>query len=173
MKKIIIFGLIIGLFGLGSIVIAGNNGKTQGNTYRVSEHIDLFEKDPSDWGIVDNGAWGKLNYSPEGDEFTFVFNGHKLNAEVDYTLIYYPDPWPGQGLMCLGQGTSNKGGNVHIAGSHDTNGDLPIFTDNNEGAKIWLVLKDDVDCLAQKMTGWSSSEYLFENELIHYLDTNL
>ncbi len=166
MKKIFIFGLIIGLFGLGSVIFAGNNTKPQGNIYRVSEHLDLFKKD-SNWGIVEDGAWGKLNYSPEGNEFSFVFNGHKLNAEEDYTLIYYPDPWPGNGLKCLGKNTSNKGGNVHIMGSYDT-GNLPIDNDENEGAKIWLVLSSDVSCPEKKMEGWNPDEYLFENELISF-----
>jgi hypothetical protein len=51
--------------------------------------------------------------------------------------MYYPDPWPGTGLICLGSGTSNNGGNVNIAASVNT-GNLPIEGDKNSGAKNGL-----------------------------------
>jgi len=50
-------------------------------------------------------------------------NEKGLEADVEYTLIYYPDSWPGNGLICLGRATANNGGNVHIDGLVDT-GDL-------------------------------------------------
>ena len=155
-------------------------------------HLYLYEKvEPpqpyppgTPWEIVEDGSWGKLKYPLQGPTFKFVFNGHDLEPEVDYTLIYYPDPWPGTGLICLGFATSNRGGNVHIMGSPDT-GDLPIANDLNnpdnpnheacitgstciEGAKIWLVLSSDVDCEAQAMIGWNPTEYLFEDVGIFY-----
>ncbi len=150
-------------------------------------HLYLYEKDPSDWSIVLDGAWGKMNYPLQGPTFKFVFNGHDLEAETAYTLIYYPDPWPGTGLICLGSATSNGGGNVHIMGSPDT-GDLPIPEDFNnpansnhddciagstciEGAKIWLVLSSDVDCVSTPtaMIGWNPTQYLFEDVGIFYV----
>ena len=72
-------------------------------------------------------------------------------------------------------------------GSVDT-GDLPIAADRNNyygddpydwiteeytGAKIWLVLSDDVDWTEQEMSGWSPTEYLFEYELINFDDTDV
>ena len=150
----------------------------------------LYEKIESSvpatpWEIVEDGAWGKMTYPLEGPNFKFVFNGHGLEPETGYTLIYYPDPWPGTRLICLGAATSNRGGNVHIAGSQET-GDLPIANDLNhpdnpgheacienstciEGAKIWLVLSSDVDCEAQVMIGWNPTEYLFEDVGIFYV----
>jgi hypothetical protein len=88
-------------------------------------------------------------------------------------LIYYPDPWPGINLTCLGNSTANEGGNIHIKGSVAT-GDLPNETfDLNypNGSKIWLVLSEDVDCENQKMIGWTPTEYLFEHNLIRYIET--
>jgi hypothetical protein len=157
-------------------------------------HLYLYEKiepsEPSEgtpWEIVEDGAWGKMTYPLEGPTFKFVFNGHALEPETDYTLIYYPDPWPGNGLICLGFATSNRGGNIHIMGSPDT-GDLPIAEDFNnpdnpnhqdcidnstciEGAKIWLVLSSDVDCelTPKAMIGWNPTEYLFEDVGIFYV----
>jgi len=45
-----------------------------------------------------------MKYNLMGPEFQFSFQGKNLVPEVDYTLIYYPDPWPGLGLVCLGTG---------------------------------------------------------------------
>ena len=134
-------------------------------------HLYLYEKsgDP-DWIIVEDGAWGKMKYNLSGEEFKFVFNGHGLEAGIDYTLIYYPDPWPGDGLICLGSGTVNDEGNIHIADSVDIGGDLPISGDTNAGAKIWLVLTSDVDCDGQLMIGWSPDDYLFEYDLITFIE---
>ncbi|MGD9403339.1 MAG: hypothetical protein PVF95_13860 [bacterium] len=134
-------------------------------------HLYLFEKDPVSWEIVDGGARGKMKYNLEGYEFDFVFNGHGLEPGMDYTLIYYPDPWPGDGLICLGEGTSDFDGNVHIKNSVDT-GSLPAMGDENymDGAKIWLVFTNDVDCMMRSMIGWNPIEYLFEYDLITFED---
>ena len=45
--------------------------------------------------------------------------------------------------------------------------------DANDGAKIWLVLSEDVDCDAQQMIGWNPAEYLFEYALITFDDTDV
>ena len=112
------------------------------------------------------------NYNLSGPAFEFVFNGHMLPVGVDYTLIYYPDPWPGTGLICLGDGTVNDEGNIHIKEDVDT-GDLPIEADENDGAKIWLVLSADVDCDDDtEMEGWNPTAYLFEYDLISFEATD-
>ena len=167
MKKYLVFVLAVLMIGaLATGAFAGPGGKSN------IAHLYLHEKfcgDP-DWSIVEDGAWGKMKYNVSGSTFNFVFNGHGLEAEYNYTLIYYPDPWPGTGLICLGSGTANRGGNVHIAGSVET-GDLPIEDDENDGAKIWLVLSSDVSC-DNRMSGWNPTEYLFEYDLISYEDTD-
>jgi hypothetical protein len=132
------------------------------------------EKVPSgEWPIVEDGAWGKMRYRLSGSEFNFVFNGHDLEPGWDYTLIYYPDPWPGDSLICLGSGVANDSADVHIMGRVDT-GDLPADYDENAGAKIWLVLTADVDCDSDPthMVGWNPTEYLFEFDLITFDDTD-
>jgi hypothetical protein len=174
MKKYIILvliALLIGVLLVGcttvtpEIDLSKKPGGPAGNSNIA--HLYLYEKD-SIWDIVPDGAWGKMKYNQSGETFDFVFNGHGLVHETEYTLIYYPDPWPGTGLICLGSGTVNEEGNIHIAESVNT-GDLPACGDRNVGAKIWLVLSDDVDC-DNKMTGWNPEEYLFENNLIEFED---
>ena len=168
MKKYLVFVLAVLLIGaLATGAFAGKTGRAGKSNIA---HLYLHEKD-ANWEIVPDGAWGKMKYNLSGSTFDFVFNGHGLEPEQDYTLIYYPDPWPGDDLICLGSGTANRGGNVHIRGSKDT-GDLPIDSDDNDGAKIWLVLSADVDSISQKMVGWNPTEYLFENNLISYQDTD-
>lgn len=143
----------------------GSHGQA-GNSHIA--HLYLYEKDLG-WGILEDGAWGKMKYNLSGEMFEFVFNGHGLEAGSDYTLINYPDPWHGNGLICLGSGTANKGGEVHIADSCDIDF-LPVVLDDNfpDGVKIWLVLSNDVDRDAQKMVGWKPEEYLFEHNLIQF-----
>ena len=101
-----------------------------------------------------------------------AFNGHGLEPDMEYTLIYYPDPWPGDGLICFGSGIADFEGDVHIKGHLET-GDLPGAFDENPGAKIWLALTADVDCIGQNMVGWNPGEYLFEYELITFDDTDM
>jgi len=133
-------------------------------------HLYLHEKDPADWSIVEGGAWGKMTYNLSGSNFEFDFNGHHLEAYTAYLLIYYPDPWPGSGLEILGHGMTDVYGDVHIKNSLNT-GDLPIGADKNDGAKIWLVLADDLDNNFFQMEGWHPSRYLFEDNLITFDDT--
>ena len=168
MKKYVILALIVLLIGTLTIgVLAGKTGQAgKSNT----AHLYLYEKDQNSWEIVEDGAWGKMKYNLSGETFDFVFNGHGLEPGFDYTLIYYPDPWPGSGLICLGSATANNGGNVHIAESVEIEC-LPIEANDNDGAKIWLVLSSDVDCDEQFMTGWAPEEYLFEYDLVTFNDT--
>ncbi|HEY96498.1 MAG TPA: hypothetical protein G4O15_16345 [Dehalococcoidia bacterium] len=171
MKKIII-SLVIALTVVALLVApamaAGKNGPAGKSNIA---HLYLYEKDPGTWEIVEGGAWGKMKYNLSGENFDFVFNGHGLIPGEDYTLIYYPDPWPGTGLICLGSGTANGGGNVNIKNSVDT-GDLPIADDANSGAKIWLILDSDLDCESGVWSAWQPTEYLFEYDLITFDDTD-
>jgi len=168
MLKKIVLSLVVALTVVAllaaPVVAAGKSGPAGKSNIG---HLYLYEKDPGSWEIVEDGAWGKMKYNLSGESFDFVFNGHELEPGTDYTLIYYPDPWPGAGLICLGSGTVCDEGDVHIKGSVDIE-KLPIDDDENEGAKIWLVLSDDVDCANQQMTGWDPTEYLFEYDLITF-----
>jgi hypothetical protein len=148
--------------------------------------------------------YGKMDYTLWGPTFKFSFEGKNLLPGKNYTLIYYADPWPGKGvtsdgsLICLGsgkttpvkgkgrgKGTSDhkEGGNIEIHGNVDIKTSLPAAYDANfiatapsgaVGAKIWLVLSDDVKCpttaplAAGEMINWTPTAYLFEYNLIVY-----
>jgi hypothetical protein len=161
------------VFAQGPFVDVGTPGKgwVKGPSGQAGKsnigHLYLHEKDPTSWEIIEDGAWGKMRYNRSGELFDFVFNGHHLVPGTMYALIYYPDPWPGEGLICLGVGMADEYGDVHIRGKIAT-GSLPIEDDENDGAKIWLVLQSDVECDSQLMIGWNPGEYLFEFDLISF-----
>jgi len=173
MKRLLVV-LVAGLVVLGLVAapaLAGRNGPA--GKSNVAQ-LYLYEKDPSDWSIVEGGAWGKMTYNLSGPEFAFVFNGHGLEANTNYSLIYYADPWPGNNPGALiASGTTNAGRNIHLAGATELNTDLPNSSDDNflGGAKIWLVLSSDYQ--APNMVGWNPTKYLFESNLITYDDTDL
>ncbi len=160
-------------------------------------HLYLYEKtgDP-DWDIVEDGAWGKMKYNLAGPEFDFVFNGHGLAINTEYCLIYYADyedrmnDWGGDNDGAfIASGTSNGGGNIHLADSIELNMDLPCDPDENidthdysgapdyyanaHGAKIWLVPCDDYSIEDRTIyPNWNLENYLFETDLIWYDDTD-
>ena len=105
------------------------NGEVRtGNLY-------LFQKTAADegpWPIVQGGSWGNLRYNLWGEDFNFIFKGRNLARGTGYTLIYYPDPWPGNGLICLGSGVANGGGNLSISDfDFDIGTSLPADYDAN------------------------------------------
>jgi hypothetical protein len=188
MKSIILRWLpCVAILGLMVIVVvpvvakgpSGQAGKSN------TAHLYLVTKDYMDpnWPVIP-GPWGKMKYNLSGPDFDFVFNGHGLDPNTDYTLIYYPDkegnPWPREDVVCLGAAMADEDGNVHIKDAVDTN-DLPNpDTDINAdpclvemtGAKIWLVLSEAVDCNDGILYGWSPGSFLFEYDLIWFDDTD-
>lgn len=183
LSTVVISAALASLLTVSVVLAKFNMGEHGGGKYRTqagqsnTAHLYLFEKDPDSWDIVKRGAWGKMRFNFSGPVFSFVFNGHKLQPGENYTLIYYPDktgnPWPRTDIIFLGNGTANKGGNVHIADSLELNTDLPSTVDINDGAKIWLVLSTDLDFETNTMFGWNPTEYLFEHNLITYDDTDV
>ena len=134
----------------------------------VPEGEDFIDEENDVLEIV----WGKMNYNLVGSYFKFVFNGHGLKPDTEYTLIYYPEP-SGDGLLCLGSDVSDEFGNVHINEKLIGVCDMPIPEDENypNGAKLCLVLASDVDCDASEMIEWNPSSYLFGFNLIKFDDT--
>jgi hypothetical protein len=139
-----------------------------------AEHLHLYEKTPVEgtaWTIVEDGSWGKMTIL--FNKMFFVFNGHKLVADTQYTLISYKEPgnnWPATDCAILGTGTADVDGNVHIIGFL-----MPLLVYNNyptdtsdeysgTGAKVWLVLSSDM--IGTTLQGWNPAEYLFEGELL-------
>jgi hypothetical protein len=123
--------------------------------------VELWEKDPATWYLVEDGAWGKLKYNPEGRALDYLFNAHRLVPDQTYTLTYYPEPqdtWPWL-VVETDAGTANEEGDIHLQGSYDFGEDL-------SDAKIWLVLAEDI--VDGQLSGYNPTEYLYEYDVISY-----
>jgi len=209
MKKHVILMIVMMLIIIPSVAMADSEDEKAGRLFLFQKcdgvlagtpFIEVTTYDASGCPPPLQGPWpvlnektrsGKLDYSLWGEKFKFSFSGHGLIPATNYTLIYYPDPWPGdKGLICLGSGQSTpdkakgkgkgksgqKGGNIAIHGKVDMVAGLPVPTDANYnptgssgavGAKIWLVLTDDVNCTGTpQMVKWNPASYLFEYNLI-------
>ncbi len=142
---------------------------------KLEGELSLYQKNAPDGSIVPGGAWGKMKYAREGPAFEFVFRSYHLRPGVSYTLIYFPDPLPGEGLICLATATGDREGTVQMKGSVPIT-HLPAKYDANYrvGAKIRLVLSDDIDwgkgaSIARKrMRRWNPTRYLLEANLINF-----
>lgn len=166
MKKILILMMVGVVVLLVSAALADENGESKAGRLFLFQKCDSSLTDPNrydtsgcpkigtgPWPIFpDSDRWGRLDYSLWGDQFKFSFQGRGLPPATNYTLIYYPDPWPGNNLICLGGGQSTplkgkdkgkgklenhgrgngkqKSGNIAIHGSVET-GSLPAIYDAN------------------------------------------
>ena len=148
------------LFALAWLLTSTAMASDVGVTY-------LHKKDPRTWSYDLNGPWGKLSWSTSEGKAQFIFDGHRLRPEFEYTLIYYADPVPGDGSICIGKAKSDRHGNLHITGS--IVGPLPRPYDRNfgTGAKIWLVNTSDFNCQQQKFIQGDPENYLYGSQWIH------
>lgn len=69
-----------------------------------------------------DGAWAKIRNNLAGPTFDFVFNGHGLPANTNYSLIVL-NP-----TTIITTGTTDGGGNIHLAGSVEINRDIMNVT---------------------------------------------
>lgn len=205
MKKTAVLMMVLMMTVLASAAVAGDKGEGMvGSLFLFQKCVDPIQQDVPEgydpatgcptaegpWPIIpDNRRWGQMKYNLLGPEFRFSFQGKNLLQDTDYTLIYYPDPWPGENLICLGSGVSNGGGNLQIHGKTpilvgDVPSGLPTLNDSNflpkeggsvVGAKIWLVQTSDVTCESPTgMIAWNPASYLFEgNPIIYQYDAGL
>lgn len=141
--------------------------------------------DPTWWApVLGDDTYGVLTYKRASGEFVYSFDGQGLAPSTDYKLIYYADPWPGDGMSgvtgaLIAKMTTDIYGDVSVSSSVELNTDLPNPDDANhpDGAKIWLVLDADYSTSTEgaqgHMTGWNPGDYLFEMRLIHHNDTGV
>jgi len=78
---------------------------------------------------ADYETLGKMKCNLAGSTFDFVFNGHGLEPNKEYSLVYMTGPWTIKNIpeppyyvvvwpiITLADGSSNNGGNIHLAGS--------------------------------------------------------
>ncbi len=137
--------------------------------------LTLENKDSTTWEVISgDGISGVLTYNAVGSEFVYSLTATGLEEDTDYSLIYYADPWPGSNPGAfIGTYITDGTGNLEVSETNvELSTMLPSELDDNfaNGAKIWLVLADDYD--GEKMIAWNPESYLFEDELIIYVDTD-
>lgn len=125
-----------------------------------------------------NNEFGKMIYNRSGQYLEYVFNAHNLLPNTKYNLIYYPQK--PIGLICIGEGVTNSGGQLNITEKEihitsipfnsDINGDTQTTTyqDGTTGGKIWLVLSEQVNCSTMKFTTNILTNVLYEDTLIYF-----
>jgi len=137
----------------------------EGNTV-----LSLENKDPDGWFIEVDNIYGVLEFDPCLVPFTFTLTANGLMAETDYSLIYYADPWPGSNPGALiWNGMTDAQGKINVSDEKDLGISLPTSPDTNTtGAKIWLVPSNDYTYPG--MTAWNPLNYLYEYNVVNYLN---
>lgn len=144
--------------------------------------INLVERDPISWEIIP-GTSGTLTYDVSGPSFDYDLNVNGLSNDTPYCLIYYADPWPGDGPAhgagaLLGKHTSDGAGTINVITQSTVFAspfDIPMADDNNypAGAKVWLVPCTDYSTVTvgtnpANLTAWNPTTYLFDDGLVNY-----
>ena len=137
------------------------SGCTFSGDVRTVDLVPKVEGPPGTWTQVPGGS-GKVTLLRGGGAYEMIGSG--LAPTTSYSLIYYPDPWPGTGLKVINTGSSLADGSIALSGTFAFN-TIPIGGDTNApNAKIWLILSADTD--GTKMTAWNPGSYLFEVNLL-------
>ncbi len=151
-KKLILGVIAVMLLSVGTVFAAkptpaADNGL---NHPGQASQLYLYQKDPSDWTIVDGGAWGKMTFSTD----SFVFNGHGLTSGTDYSLIYYPDFDNRYTLnfLCI-SGCSGTHTHTMIIDAFDENGFTGHGYYNTNPAYTWTVTGTSKDTFTIVYTG--------------------
>jgi hypothetical protein len=163
----------------------------------LADSLRLENKDPTTWvANTGDGIYADLTFDVVGPTFKGTLTTHNLQ-NIDYALIYYPDQdprfsvWGGTGGKVIATFNSNVAGlaidtelGMNLPNTGDWNiAPSPDYCLNHngfdsyahcKGAKIWIVPKSDLtsdDSLP--LDAWNPTTYLFETDLITYVDSDL
>lgn len=169
----------------------------EGITTTYWSDVELRQKDSTTWQITGN-ANAKLTYQLNSSSFNYDLDVTGLNADTNYSLIYYADKqdrmtdWGGDNPgAVITTFTTDSDGNAEVGGKTNLKTNLPADGDWNatadanycgnangdnyelcRGAKVWIVPSSDYDTTSKKLTAWNPTKYLFETDLIVYNDTD-
>lgn len=151
----------------GTITIEGKEAGPRTILFENKDSSDIYQYDP----ILNDAMKGDMTYDIE--TFDYMFNGHGLQIDTEYCLIYYTEPFATQGNgMLLKSGTTDGSGDIILAGTlpqlpvYGGAGDYEYDLAGGKYAKIWLVPCADYDQANHKLIGWNPSMILFEIETI-------
>ena len=143
--------------------------------WRWGDNINLVQKDPATWAVIQNGAHGSF-YTIEN---RFAFSAQGLVKNTQYTLLSYAEPYPGTGSKVIGTVMSDKWGRVFLNGKFSDISSVVYNIygpnaagdyQNTVGAKVWLVRTSDlaISGTTASFITWNPTNYLFERTLIDY-----
>jgi len=136
--------------------------------------LNFSQQDPDTGEPLEDGAQARIMYRWIAPLFDFVFNAHGLEPEGEHTLTYQPQPMPSSGVICLATGVVNEDGDLHLQDAFEIDSDLPAaYDDNQDEAVLALVDAADVDCEAGEMIAWVPENYLFGDQGMFYVDSDL
>jgi hypothetical protein len=118
----------------------------------------------------DSEAWARMMYFWIGTTFDYVLNAHGLEPGSEWTLVARAAD---DSAICLGDGTVNPGGQLHLRDSLELESHLPDDLDPFEatpegedpaGTALELVPSDGVDCDAGTTTEEEPDEDALSSE---------
>lgn len=126
----------------------------------------------------DTSPWARMSYFWVGSSFDFIFNAHNLAPASKYTLVVAADDGS---AVCLGNGTVNAGGQLHLMGSVDADAnfpqDLDAFaprTDDTVDATAKLVPTASVACAAGTVSAPADGDVVLTSEEgIRFVDVDV
>lgn len=154
----IIFFWVLGTPVYGEVLNKPTSKNTLGKKSQ-DRHLYLYEKDPTTWLRIKNGAWGKLTFNEYSTKF--VLDAHGLVPHMAYAMIRATGPRPYAHVVA--RGTADSKGRLHLRGS------WPEWT-----LRFWVVKSDDVIGKAgdigpgslDTFKAWNPKHYLFESEVL-------
>jgi hypothetical protein len=159
--------------------------------------LRLENKNPTTWAIIGgDGIYADLTFGTVSPTFEGTLTTYGLGGSTEYALIYKPDTadrfttWTGVGGKVIAIWSGNAAGlvidkdlemNLPNTGDWNINPSPDYCLNHNgfdsyvhcKGAKLWIVPTSDLTSKDLPLTAWNPSSYLFETDLITYLDSSL
>lgn len=148
-----------------------NENFTCGNYYGKEHYLKLENKTTDYQPILGDGKYGVLRFKSPYPTFDYKLDVYELNPNTEYYLHYYADPWPSTNGRMIASFTTDSLGNYSGNGSVELDADLPVPSDTNSSAKIWVIPASHWD--GSKMVNWNQTQYLWEWNLVTYEDSDL
>jgi len=158
----------------------------------------ILENKDSSWNIINDTIQATITFDTVAPTFNYQLTATGLTGSTDYTIIYYADRDPRFSLWggdnpgaVIDTFTTDASGNNVQTNSVNLAMNLPCDPDWNinpgdeyryapdnyvhwqGGAKIWIVPSVDYDVGQLKVINWNPTTFLFETDLIIYLDCNI
>jgi len=157
-----------------------------GDTQTISLRHKTVVWGSAPWVIIEDGVFADVTFDTCGTDFDYTINYEGLDANMDYSLIYYADVdprWEGTGIVTIlgtfttdtGDGTTSGTSTISTMPTTDDYNSYTRIEDDYEhryGAKLWIIPSVATD--GEKIINWYSQggnhPFLWETDLALYID---